>query len=144
MKAVLAVEQSDGQQGALLLWGAALDWLPLFSRDRGTEPAGSEPPVHVWVNPLMGGLCLGSSDAVWDFHVLLVREGWTSDLLELHSTSWSSVRALDQADPRVQDFRRAQHCRTGRSGPVELDVDTLLSQKYSGKSSSVKTRTESC
>lgn len=137
------MEQSDGQQGALLLWGAALDWLPLFSRDRGIEP-GQNHPFHGRINPLMGGLCLGSSDAVWDFHVLLVREGWTSDLLELHSTSWSSVRALDQTDPRVQDFCRARRHQTGSSGPVELDVDTLLSQKYSGKSSSVKTRTETC
>uniref|UniRef100_A0A3Q2ZK84 Shieldin complex subunit 2 n=1 Tax=Kryptolebias marmoratus TaxID=37003 RepID=A0A3Q2ZK84_KRYMA len=103
MKAVLVVEQSDGLQGALLLWGAALDWLPLFNRDR---------------------------DAVWDFHNLLVREGLTSDLLELHSTPWSLVRALNQTDRRVQDFHRARCCQKG-STPLELDVDTLLSQKYS-------------
>ncbi|XP_017289164.1 shieldin complex subunit 2 [Kryptolebias marmoratus] len=105
MKAVLVVEQSDGLQGALLLWGAALDWLPLFNRDR---------------------------DAVWDFHNLLVREGLTSDLLELHSTPWSLVRALNQTDRRVQDFHRARCCQKG-STPLELDVDTLLSQKYSGE-----------
>uniref|UniRef100_A0A3B5BAV5 Shieldin complex subunit 2 n=1 Tax=Stegastes partitus TaxID=144197 RepID=A0A3B5BAV5_9TELE len=35
LKAVVTVEQPDGQQGALLLWGAAVDWLPRFSRDRG-------------------------------------------------------------------------------------------------------------
>ncbi|XP_013881764.1 shieldin complex subunit 2 [Austrofundulus limnaeus] len=106
MKAVLVVEQSDGLQGTLLLWEAALDWLPLFNK---------------------------RTDAVWDFHVLLVREGLASDLLELHSTPWSSVRALDQTDRRLQDFCRIQPCRKERSSPVELDVNTLLSQKYSGE-----------
>uniref|UniRef100_A0A3P8SMB0 Shieldin complex subunit 2 n=1 Tax=Amphiprion percula TaxID=161767 RepID=A0A3P8SMB0_AMPPE len=35
LKAVVTVEQPGGQQGALLLWGSAVDWLPRFSRDRG-------------------------------------------------------------------------------------------------------------
>lgn len=73
------------------------------------------------------------SDAVWDFHVLLVREGLSSDLLELHSTPWSSVRALDQTDHRLQDFFRIQPCQKKTISPVELDVNTLLSQKYSGE-----------
>ncbi|CAJ1066653.1 shieldin complex subunit 2 isoform X1 [Xyrichtys novacula] len=34
-KVVLTVEQPGGHQGALLLWGAAVDWLPLINRDRG-------------------------------------------------------------------------------------------------------------
>ncbi|XP_008286545.1 shieldin complex subunit 2 [Stegastes partitus] len=108
LKAVVTVEQPDGQQGALLLWGAAVDWLPRFSRDRA---------------------------AVWDFHVLLVREGLASDLLELHSTPWSSVRAVDPTDRRVQDFHRTQRHQKGgsSSAALELDVDTLLSQKYSGE-----------
>ncbi|MEQ2168956.1 hypothetical protein GOODEAATRI_020033, partial [Goodea atripinnis] len=76
----------------------------------------------------------GSSDyAVWDFKVLLVREGLTSDLVELHSTPWSSVWALDPKDHRALDFHQAWCCqKTGRV-PLELDVDTLLSQKYSGE-----------
>ncbi|XP_073338122.1 shieldin complex subunit 2 isoform X2 [Pagrus major] len=104
LKAVVTVEQPDGQQGALLLWGAAVDWLPRLNADRA---------------------------AVWDFHVLLVRDGLTSDLLELHSTPWSSVQPLDPADRRAQDFLRPRPVRT-ESSIVELDVDTLLSQKYSG------------
>ncbi|XP_069033240.1 shieldin complex subunit 2 [Embiotoca jacksoni] len=104
LKAVLTVEQPDSQQGALLLWGAAVEWLPRFNRDR---------------------------TSVWDFRVLLVREGLTSDLPELHSTPWSSVRAVDPTDRRLQDFLRTQ--RQWNGGPVELDVDTLLSQKYSGE-----------
>ncbi|XP_043992912.1 shieldin complex subunit 2 isoform X2 [Gambusia affinis] len=106
MKAVLMVHQPGGQQGALLLWGAAMDWLPRFSKHK---------------------------DAVWDFRVLLVREGLTSDLLELHSTPWSSVRVLDPTDHRALDFLRAWR-RPGLSdAALELDVDTLLSQKYSGE-----------
>uniref|UniRef100_A0A087Y4M0 Uncharacterized protein n=1 Tax=Poecilia formosa TaxID=48698 RepID=A0A087Y4M0_POEFO len=106
MKAVLAVQQPGGQQGALLLWGTAMDWLPRFSKHK---------------------------DAVWDFRVLLVREGLTSDLTELHSTPWSSVRALDPTDRRALDFLRAWR-RPGPSGTaLELDLDTLLSQKYSGE-----------
>lgn len=103
LKALLTVEQPDGQQGALLLWGAAVDWLPRFKQDGA---------------------------AVWDFHVLLVREGLTSDLPELHSTPWSSVRPLDPASRRAQDFLRPRPAQTGSS--LELDLDTLLSQKYSG------------
>ena len=71
---------------------------------------------------------------MWDFHVLLVREGLTSDLPELHSTPWSSVRALEPTDRRALDFNRTRQCQRGGSGPVELDVETLLSQKYSGES----------
>ncbi|KAM4591730.1 shieldin complex subunit 2 isoform 2-T2 [Odontesthes bonariensis] len=106
MKAVLSVEQPDDQQGALLLWGAAVDWLPSFNTDRST---------------------------VWDFQVLLVREGLTSDLPELHSTPWSSFRALDPTDRRALDFSRTLRRPRGGGGAVELDVETLLSQKYSGE-----------
>ncbi|KAF0027905.1 hypothetical protein F2P81_020646 [Scophthalmus maximus] len=72
--------------------------------------------------------------AVWDFHVLLVREGVTSDLPELHSTSWSSVRALDPGDRRAQNFFAPRRNQTGNGSgcSVELDLDTLLSQKHSG------------
>ncbi|XP_041645000.1 shieldin complex subunit 2 isoform X2 [Cheilinus undulatus] len=104
-KAILTVEQPDGQQGALLLWGAAVDWLTRINRDRAS---------------------------IWDFRVLLVREGLTSDLPELHSTPWSSLQLLDPADHRAEAFIRPHPPRTG-PGIVELDVDTLLSQKYSGE-----------
>ncbi|XP_022604355.1 protein FAM35A [Seriola dumerili] len=107
LKAVVTVEQPDGQQGALLLWGGAVDWLPRFNRDRAV---------------------------VWDFHVLLVREGLTSELPELHSTPWSSVRPLDPTDRRAQDFLPTRRHQTGSSSSssVELDLDTLLSQRHSG------------
>nr|XP_046257345.1 shieldin complex subunit 2 [Scatophagus argus]XP_046257346.1 shieldin complex subunit 2 [Scatophagus argus]XP_046257347.1 shieldin complex subunit 2 [Scatophagus argus]XP_046257348.1 shieldin complex subunit 2 [Scatophagus argus] len=106
LKAVLTVEQPNGQQGTLVLWGAAVDWRPRFSRDRA---------------------------AVWDFHVLLVREGLTRDLPELHSTPWSSVQPLDPASLRAQDFLRSRTFETGNHSSLELDLDTLLSQKYSGE-----------
>ncbi|XP_032441177.1 shieldin complex subunit 2-like [Xiphophorus hellerii] len=106
MKAVLMVQQPGGQQGALLLWGAAMDWLPRFSKHK---------------------------DAVWDFRVLLVREGLTSDLSELHSTPWSSVRVLDPTDRRALDFLRAWRRPGPSDAALELDVDTLLSQQYSGE-----------
>ncbi|MEQ2313801.1 hypothetical protein AMECASPLE_005710 [Ameca splendens] len=35
LKAVLTVEQPGGQQGALLLWGAAMGWLPRFNKHKG-------------------------------------------------------------------------------------------------------------
>ncbi|KAK2921568.1 hypothetical protein Q8A73_001053 [Channa argus] len=103
-KVMLTVEQGDGQQGVLVLWGAAVDWLPRFNRNR----------------------------AVWDFRVLLVREGLTSNLLELHSTPWSSIQPLDPTDRRVLDLYPPRPIGTGNSSSLELDLDTLLSQKYSG------------
>nr|XP_020482213.2 shieldin complex subunit 2 [Labrus bergylta] len=105
LKAVLTVEQPDGQHGTLLLWGAAVDWLPRVNRDTA---------------------------AVWDFRVLLVRDSLTSEVLELHSTPWSSLQALDLADRRAQNFLQPQPTRPGNSS-LELDLDTLLSQKYSGE-----------
>ncbi|KAL7383609.1 hypothetical protein ABVT39_014383 [Epinephelus coioides] len=72
-----------------------------------------------------------STATVWDFHILLVRESLNSDLPELHSTPWSSVRPLDPTTRRVQDFLQPRTVRVGRSS-LELDLDTLLSQKYSG------------
>ncbi|XP_054654965.1 shieldin complex subunit 2 isoform X2 [Dunckerocampus dactyliophorus] len=98
-QAVVTVEQADSQQGVLLLWGAALDWLPRFRTYK---------------------------DAVWDVRFLLVREGLTSDLPELHTTPWSSIRLMDGTDRRLQDFM------CGTTSPVDLDLDTLLSQSYSG------------
>lgn len=103
-RVVLSVEQPGGQQARLVLWGAAMDWLPRITRD---------------------------PKAVWDCHVLLVREGVTSDLPEVHTTPWSSVLPLDLRDPRSRDF--VQPLRAAESSIVELDLRTLLSQKYSGE-----------
>ncbi|XP_061546766.1 shieldin complex subunit 2, partial [Phycodurus eques] len=65
-------------------------------------------------------------DAVWDVRFLLVREGSNTDLPELHTTPWSAARRADGADRRLGGF-----LRPSGSG-VEMDVDTLLSQQYSG------------
>ncbi|XP_061645886.1 shieldin complex subunit 2 isoform X3 [Phyllopteryx taeniolatus] len=65
-------------------------------------------------------------DAVWDVRFLLVREGSNTDLPELHTTPWSAARRADGADRRLSGF-----LRPSGSG-VEMDVDTLLSQQYSG------------
>ncbi|KAM9847975.1 shieldin complex subunit 2 [Aulostomus maculatus] len=104
-QAVVTVEQPDGQQGVLLLWGAAYDWLRRFNRDKA---------------------------AVWNIRVLLVRQSSSSDVPELHSTPWSSARPLDATDRRAQDFLRRERVVTGNSSSLELDLDTLLSQKYTG------------
>ncbi|KAM6956232.1 nuclear factor NF-kappa-B p100 subunit-like [Aplochiton taeniatus] len=100
-KAVLTVEQGDGQQGVLVLWGAALAWLPRIERHK---------------------------DAVWDFHVLLVRESMNSGLLELHSTPWGTCQPLAPNSRQALEFCRDALARTS----LELDLHTLLSQKYTG------------
>ncbi|XP_028983204.1 shieldin complex subunit 2 [Betta splendens] len=107
LHAVLSVEQVDGAEGTLVLWGAAVDWLQRFK---------------------------GHRVAVWEFRVLLVREGLTSDFLELHSTPWSSVQPLDPCDPRAPELNTPRPIQTRTSSSsLELDLDTLLSQKYSGE-----------
>ncbi|XP_061693524.1 shieldin complex subunit 2 isoform X2 [Syngnathoides biaculeatus] len=68
-------------------------------------------------------------DAVWDIRFLLVREGSNADFPELHTTPWSAARRADGADRRLGGF-----LRPGESA-VEMDVDTLLSQQYSGEAS---------
>lgn len=35
LKAILNVEQGDGHQGAVILWGAALSWLQRLERNKG-------------------------------------------------------------------------------------------------------------
>lgn len=76
--------------------------------------------------------------AVWDFRNLLVREGLTAELPELHSTPWSSAQALDPAHPKAQEFGEQRSIQRGTS--IELDLDTLLSQKYSGETDTVPSR----
>uniref|UniRef100_A0A3Q0SHT6 Shieldin complex subunit 2 n=1 Tax=Amphilophus citrinellus TaxID=61819 RepID=A0A3Q0SHT6_AMPCI len=44
---------------------------------------------------------------------------------------WSTIQATDPTDRRVQDFHRTQRHQKGNSSNLELDLDTLLSQKYS-------------
>ncbi|XP_077438442.1 shieldin complex subunit 2 isoform X2 [Vanacampus margaritifer] len=67
-------------------------------------------------------------DAVWDVRFLLVREGGHSDLPELHTTPWSEARRVDGADRRLGRFLNPM-----AADGVEMDVDTLLSQQYSGE-----------
>ncbi|XP_072293249.1 shieldin complex subunit 2 [Eucyclogobius newberryi] len=105
-RAVVRVEQPGGQQGALVLWGAAVEWLSRFARDKAT---------------------------VWDFRNLLVKEGMIFNITELHSTSWSTMRALNRTDSRVNSFMQPLRAAASSSSSVELDLKTLLSQKYSGE-----------
>lgn len=60
-----------------------------------------------------------------------MRDGLTSELPELHSTPWSSARALDPEHPKAREFNLQPPAQAGAS--MELDLDTLLSQKYSGE-----------
>ncbi|XP_016352892.1 protein FAM35A-like, partial [Sinocyclocheilus anshuiensis] len=104
LKAILNVEQGDGHQGAVILWGATLSWLQRLERNK---------------------------DAVWEFRLLLVRQDVTSGLLELHSTPWSTCHPLFPDDNRCKEFYNTVCSqRTARS--FEIDLSTLLSQKYSG------------
>lgn len=104
LKAILTVEQGDGHQGAVVLWGAALSWLQRLDRKK---------------------------DTVWEFRMLLVRQDVTSGLLELHSTPWGTCQPLFPDDSRCKEFyNTARSQRTASS--FEIDLNTLLSQKYSG------------
>lgn len=60
-------------------------------------------------------------------------DGGTCDVPELHSTPWSSARPLDPCSRRALDFLRPVGSEEAGGG-LELDLDTLLSQKYSGGS----------
>lgn len=66
-----------------------------------------------------------------------MRESLTTELPELHSTPWSTVQPLDPASQRVQDFLQAKPLQTRTSSSIELDLDTLLSQRYSGESENI-------
>uniref|UniRef100_A0A672SJJ5 Shieldin complex subunit 2 n=1 Tax=Sinocyclocheilus grahami TaxID=75366 RepID=A0A672SJJ5_SINGR len=103
LKAILNVEQGDGLQGAVVLWGAALSWLQRLERNK---------------------------DAVWEFRLLLVRQDVTSGLLELHSTPWSSCQPLFPDDSRCKEFYNTVRSQRTASS-FEIDLSTLLSQKYS-------------
>ncbi|XP_062375203.1 shieldin complex subunit 2 [Sardina pilchardus] len=103
-RSVLTVEQADGHQGAVVLWGAALAWLERIQKHK---------------------------EALWDFRMLLVKQDVTSGLLELHSTPWGSCQVVFLTDNRCADF-----LKLGQNNPtnscIEIDLRTLLSQKYTG------------
>lgn len=61
LKAVLTVEQPGGQQGVLLLWGAAVAWLPQFSKNKGTGPVS----VVVGVSQLHQFISFYSRARMW-------------------------------------------------------------------------------
>ncbi|XP_053088853.1 shieldin complex subunit 2 isoform X2 [Pangasianodon hypophthalmus] len=71
------------------------------------------------------------SDAVWEFRLLLVKQDMTSGLLELHSTPWSSCQPLLPNSPRYKEFCSTVTSHRGSSS-FEIDLHTLLSQKYTG------------
>ncbi|XP_076142014.1 shieldin complex subunit 2 [Alosa pseudoharengus] len=103
-RSVLTVEQADGHQGAVVLWGAALAWLERIQKHK---------------------------EALWDFRMLLVKQDVTSGLLELHSTPWGSCQVVSPSDNRCAEF-----LKLGQNNPtnscIEIDLRTLLSQKYTG------------
>ncbi|KAL2082948.1 hypothetical protein ACEWY4_020721 [Coilia grayii] len=103
-RSVLTVEQADGHQGAVVLWGAALAWLDRIQRHR---------------------------EALWHFRMLLVKQDITSGLLELHSTPWGSCELLPPGDNRRAEFLKPAQAKPTTSC-VEIDLRTLLSQKYTG------------
>ncbi|XP_037394449.1 shieldin complex subunit 2 isoform X3 [Pygocentrus nattereri] len=105
LKAVLIVDQGDGKQGAVVLWGSALAWLQRLHKNK---------------------------DAVWEFRLLLVKQDVTSGLLELHSTPWSSCQPLFPDDTRCREFYN-KACSHRGSNSFEIDLHTLLSQKYTGE-----------
>ncbi len=77
-------------------------------------------------------LLMHVTDAVWEFKLLLVRRDVISGLLELHSTPWSSCQPLFPDDNRCKEFyNTVRPQRTASS--FEIDLSTLLSQKYSGR-----------
>ncbi|XP_007258822.3 shieldin complex subunit 2 isoform X1 [Astyanax mexicanus] len=101
LRAVLSVEQGDGTQGAVVLWGSALALLQRINRN---------------------------TDAVWEFRLLLVKQDVTSGLLELHSTPWSSCHPVFPDDTRCKEFYNTASSHNS----FEIDLHTLLSQKYTG------------
>ncbi|KAJ8248468.1 hypothetical protein GJAV_G00242340 [Gymnothorax javanicus] len=103
-KALLSVEQGDGHQGALVLWGSAMAWLQRIHRNQG---------------------------AVWEFRVLLVKRNTATGRLELHSTPWGSCEPLFPNDKRAVEFHSWAPSKTSTAS-LEIDLCTLLSQKYSG------------
>ncbi|XP_066534795.1 shieldin complex subunit 2 isoform X2 [Hoplias malabaricus] len=104
LKAVLNVEQGDSMPGAVVLWGSALAWLQRLHSNK---------------------------DAIWEFRLLLVKQDVTSGLMELHSTPWSSCQPLFPDDPRCREFYNKAFAHRGSSS-FEIDLHTLLSQKYTG------------
>ncbi|KAI5107842.1 protein FAM35A isoform X1, partial [Silurus meridionalis] len=103
-KSMLTVEQRDCKQGTVVLWGTALTWLQQIHANKG---------------------------AVWEFRLLLVKQDVTSGLLELHSTPWSSCLPLHPNNPRYKEFCSTVTSHRGSSS-FEIDLHTLLSQKYTG------------
>ncbi|XP_072534459.1 shieldin complex subunit 2 isoform X2 [Salminus brasiliensis] len=101
LKAVLNVEQGDGTQGAVVLWGSALALLQRINKNK---------------------------DAVWEFRLLLVKQDVMSGLFELHSTPWSSCQPVFPDDTRCREFYNTASLHDS----FEIDLHTLLSQKYTG------------
>lgn len=87
---------------------------------------------HLHSFPSNVSLFIPLSDAVWEFRLLLVKQDITSGLLELHSTPWSSFQPLLPNNPRYKEFCSTVTSHRGSSS-FEIDLHTLLSQKYTGE-----------
>lgn len=64
--------------------------------------------------------------------MLLVRQDVTSGLLELHSTPWGTCQPLFADDNRCKEFYSTARLERTNSS-FEIDLNTLLSQKFSGE-----------
>ncbi|XP_037128039.1 shieldin complex subunit 2 [Syngnathus acus] len=141
--ASVVVTDQSGVDLTVLLWRQATFWAAALGVGDVVFITGMPTERHAvasveWANSLKGALLLWGlaldwlpgirthQDAVWDVRFLLVMEGTDFERAELHSTPWSHARRLDATDHRLDRFL----CVTGRT--VEMDVDTLLLQQYSG------------
>lgn len=68
---------------------------------------------------------------MWEFRVLLVRRNVATERLELHSTPWGSCEPVFPDDRRAVEIHSQARPKPPPAS-FEIDLHTLLSQKYSG------------
>ncbi|XP_073935445.1 shieldin complex subunit 2 isoform X2 [Castor canadensis] len=104
-KITLTVEQVQGQQNVLVLWGPGAAWYPHLQRRK---------------------------DCIWEFKYLLVRYNCVLENIELHTTPWSSCECLFDDDIRAVTFK-AKFQKSASSSMVKMsDLATHLKDKHSG------------
>ncbi|XP_058155401.1 shieldin complex subunit 2 isoform X2 [Dasypus novemcinctus] len=103
-KAMLTVEQAQGQHYMLVLWGPGEAWHPQLQRRK---------------------------DFIWEFKYLLVQRNCMLENLELHTTPWSSCECLFDDDVRAVQFK-AKFPKSAPSFVTMSDLATHLENKRSG------------